>query len=231
MEIVAKVDDRVLAERLDYLWGEDFNRGAQCLGSSWFDDNTAFAERVLGPKALQSRLAEGRGSRQHRIVKAVLVKTEDVDRTLGGDNQQDALPPGSQYDYNNRTIRLKGGSFRMLGYGNDEPIPIVATTSQEQEVSFFMLPQGWLRNHPIRLLLINTRMETGEELRNTFVQVPPGVNWQNGWGFDKADVSTSLSKVSFAIYGEKDKSTRAFYNQGRYRKRYVFEAPWPSMPE
>lgn len=233
IEVVNLSDDSVLAERLDYLWGTDFNRGSQCLGSSWYADNKAFLERVLGPQSLDYRVAEGHGRRQQRITKAALVKVEDVDKVLGSDNPRDALPPGSDYDYNNRTIRLKGGSFKMLGYGNAEPIPIVASTLTDDGITFFMLPQGWLRNRPLHLLLIHQRTATGEELRNTFIQVPPGSDWESGWGFDKGDVSVSPSRVSFSVYGAraKDKATPTMYNQGRYRKRYVFEAPLPSSSD
>lgn len=233
MEVVDRASGVVLAERLDYLWGGDFNRGSQCLGSSWYADNNAFAERVLGPQSLDYKVAGGHGRRQQRITQATLTKVEPVDKVLGSDNPRDALPPDSDYDYNNRTIRLKDGAFKMLGYGNAEPIPIVATVSRDGEVTFFMLPQGWVRSRPLRLLLVHQRKSTGEELRNTFVQVPPGVDWSDGWGFDKADVSVSPSKVSFSIYGAKvtDASIPTMYNQGRYRKRFVFEAPLPKADD
>jgi len=229
MEVLDHATGAVLAERLDYLWGGDFNRGAQCLGSDWYADNRAFAERVLGPRSPEFSAVEGHGRRQQQIVQATLVRVEDVDKAIGSDNPKDALPPGSEYDYNNRTIRLRDGSFKMLGYRNAEPIPIVATVSEGEQIAFFMLPQGWLRNRPLHLLQIHQRRKTGEELRNTYVQIPPSVDWQDGWGFDKADATATQEVVSFAVYGSKvsDASTPSIYNQGRYRKRFVFEAPLP----
>jgi hypothetical protein len=221
----------VLAERLNFLWGNDFNRGAECLGSAWYQDNQAFVERVIGPQSKEFRVAEGQGRRQQRFVKASLVRSESVDKELTNSSDADALPPGSKYDYNNRTIHLRGGAFRMLGYGNAEPIPIVATVSHEDRVLFLMLPHGFLRNRPARLLLIHQRKPTGEELSNTFVQLPPGVQWQGGWGFDKEDVSLAAGKLGFAIYGERVRSGSepTHDNRGRYRRRYVFEAALPDL--
>jgi len=224
-------DGSVLAERLNFLWGNDFNRGAECLGASWYHDNQAFVERVIGPQSKEFRVAEGHGRRQQQFTKASLVRSEPVDKELRDSSDAEALPPGSKYDYNNRTIHLQDGEFKMLGYGNAEPIPIVATVSQGDRILFVLLPQGFLRNRPARQLLIHQRTRSGEELSNTFVQVPPGVHWQDGWGFDKEDVNVAAGKLTFSMYGEKVRSSSApaHDNRGRYRRRYVFEAALPDL--
>lgn len=188
-------------------------------------------ERVLGPQSKQSPVAERRGRLRQQFTKAKLIKTEPVDKELPYSTDADALPPGSKYDYNHRTIHLKDGAFEMLGYRNAEPIPIVATVARGDRLFFVMLPHGSLRNRPARQLLIHQRMRTGEEVSNTFIQVPPGVHWQDGWGFDKNDVSLVGGKMTFSIYGEKVRasSTPAHNNRGRYRKRYVFEVALPGL--
>ena len=227
MQVIDRARGAVLAERFDYMWGANFYRGSQCVGSDWDSENKAFLERVLGPQSPTSKIAGIPSQWQQSITHARLTKVETVDKVLGSGDTKDALPPGSVYDYNHRTIRLKDGEFRMPLYGNEEPLPIIASVSKDDEIAFFMLPLTPKHNWPLYQLRINQRKNTGEALRDTFVLIPPGVDWKNGWGFDKADVSISPSKVSFSIYGAKAKndSTPAFRNPGRYRKRFVFEAP------
>ena len=114
----------------------------------------------------------------------------------------------------------------MLGYGNSEPIPIVATIVRQSDLVFVMLPQGWPRNRPVRQLLLHYRKKTGEELSSTFVLVPPGVEWKSGWGIDPNEVEVSDNRLVFKLLGDKatEDGASAMNNEGTYRRRYSFEA-------
>lgn len=90
-----------------------------------------------------------------------------------------------------------------------------------------------VRNATPRLLHIHQRKATGEELPNTLAQIPPGVDWKDGWGFENADVDASPSKLTFSIHGgkAKDLSAPSMYNQGRHHQRVVLEASLPVREE
>lgn len=224
IEVIEPFLGKVLAERVDFLMGSDFNRANQCLASTWYKDNDAFLERVLGARYTSGLRNPWQTSGRRQSVQARLVSTEDVDKTLKTPSTHDIVP--GVYDYGKRTIRLPGGAFQMLLYRNAEPVPIIAVLEQEDRYVFLMLPHGELSNWPLRVLLVQERKKDGEEIASTFVQIPPGLDWRDGWGFERAEARWSQRKLQFTLYGNKAEG-EAHLGSGRYGTRYAYEVALP----
>lgn len=219
--------NELMAERSNYIFGGDFNRGRSCLGASWYGGNDSFAERVLGPRYLDQKTGKRQPDRKpETYVKSRLVKIENIE-TRGATTVRsvDALPVGSEYDYNHRTIRLPAGSFYMPSYRNQEPIPIVETIEMPEHYVFVMLPDGWMRSESIRQLLFMYRTKTGELVKSLFVQIPPGYDWTNGWGINPGDIDITDAQITFRLLGKKKVVSEFGYptrNRGEYFKRYTY---------
>lgn len=233
--IVDRNTNEVIAERSNYLFGGDFNRSSFCLGANWYADNDSFADRVLGPRYLDQKTgARSPVRRPTDYVKARIVKTETTIVKGVGVRDESALPTGSKYDYNNRTIHLPEGKFYMPSYWNQEPIPIIGTIEKESHYIFVMLPDGWMRSWPIRQLLFMYRTKTGELVKSVFVQVPPGNHWIDGWGINPSDVLVSDTQITFSILGKKKTGQDFGYptrNPGEYSQRYTYVADLNSDPK
>jgi len=223
-EVLELSSGKVIAHRENYIWGHDFNRSTFCLGANWYSGNEAFLERVLGPKYAE---------RSHSLppehyIKARLVTAKESKVTLENYwyQQEKALPPGSKYDYNNRTITLPDGKFYMPSYWNAEPISYVATVIQPERYVFVMLPDGHSQNWPLRQLLLSYRDKQGNAIQNIYVQIPPVVDWSNGWGMQPNDVIVEDDRVEFSIYGKKIRTGEYSdqSNAGQYLKTYTFGA-------
>ncbi|HVE53736.1 MAG TPA: hypothetical protein VNB23_10190 [Ramlibacter sp.] len=225
IEVIEPLLGKVLAERVDVLMGPDFNRANLCLASDWYKDNAAFLETVLGPRYIDGPTDMWQSRFRQQPVKARLVATDAVDKALRTSSTREIVP--GDYDYNGRRIRLPGGEFKMLLYGNAEPVPILAVLEQEDRYVFLMLPNADLRDRPLRVILVQERKKDGTEIASTYVQVPPGLDWRGGWGFDRGETRWSQRKLQFALYGNKAEG-KAYDAAGRYRTRYAYEATLPA---
>lgn len=227
-EVFDRAANEVIAERANYLFGSDFNRSSFCLGANWFADNDSFADRVLGPRYLDQKTGVRSPIRQPTAyVKARIIKTEPAIVNAVGVRDESALPVGSKYDYNNRTIHLPEGKFYMPSYWNQEPIPIIGTIENDSHYIFVMLPDGGMRSWPIRQLLFMYRTKAGALVKSVFVQIPPGNHWIDGWGINPSDVHVSDTQITFSILGKKKTGQYFGYrtqNQGEYSERYTYVA-------
>jgi hypothetical protein len=224
-EVVELASGDVIARRENYMWGEDFNRSSLCLGADWYAGNDGFLERVLGARYKE----RPRVPTPERYVKATLVAAVDETVELKDDwyQQKNALPPGSSYDYNSRSITLAGGGrFYMPQFWTNEPIPYAGTIVAADHYVFIMLPNGSWQNWPLRQILLAYRDRQGVARKFVYVQIPPVVDWSNGWGMRAADVTVAQDRVQLSIYGKKVR-TGEFSDQsnaGRYHRRYTFTA-------
>jgi hypothetical protein len=230
IEIFDRATGRLLADRLNFHWGNDYNRGLHCLGYAWYFDNWAFVERVLGPQDFRFRRAEGHGRVGQEFVRARLSKVENIRTALRGwDAARDSevLPAGS-YNYNDRKITLENASFSMVG--GSEPLPIVAWRKVGRANVILMLPNGWRRDTPPTQLMLHFRRPSGEEVANVIALIPSGEQWQSGWGVRPYDLVVKDGYVEIALYGNKvpAEDSPSAYNQGTYLSRYVFEIPLPT---
>jgi len=223
-EIIELLSEKVIAHRENYIWGRDFNRSTFCLGANWYSGNEEFLERVLGPRYTDRPLSLP----PERYIKAKLLTAKDSKVTLENYwyQQKNALPPGSKYDFNKRTITLPDGKFYMPTYWNAEPIRYLATVIQPDRYVFVMHPGGHSQNWPLRQLLLSYRDKQGNAIQNIYIQIPPVVDWSNGWGMHPNDLIVKDDRVEFSIYGKKIRtagySDRS--NAGQYLQKYTFIA-------
>lgn len=230
-QVVDLATEEVIAERSNYLIGGDFNRSFFCLGANWYRGNDGFADRVLGNRYIEEKTGKRYPDPKPEIyLKSILTRTEDV-TTKGVINRyENALPAGSIHDYNNRVIILPEGEFYMPSYWNQEPIPIVGTIEKSDRYVFVMTPDSWMRSEPIRQLLFMYRMKNGDLIKSVYVQIPPGIEWVNGWGINPSEITITDSEITFSLLGRK-KSERYItptVNNGTYLRRYTYSA---SIPE
>lgn len=217
----------VIAERENYLYGRDFNRSTICIDADWFQGNANFADRLFG---YRYRDESPRTPPAERYVKAIQQGSRPVDIELPNYPQQDALPAGTTWNYNDRKVTLRnGGSFHMPSYWNAEPLPDLATLETEAGYVFVMLPDGHARNWPLRQLLLFYRDKNGSALKKVFIQIPRFVDWSNGWGMRPQDVSITPAGLQFSVYGRKQRTSQYSDqpNAGHYLMRYDFTAQLP----
>lgn len=223
-EVLELSSGKVIAHRENYIWGSDFNRSTFCLGADWYSGNEAFLERVLGPRYAE----HPRSLLPELYIKAKLLTAKESKVKLENYwyQQEKALPPGSKYDYNNRTITLPDGKFYMPSYRNNEPISYAATVIQAERYVFVMLPGGHSQNWPLRQLLLSYRDKQGNAIQNIYIQIPPVVDWSNGWGMRPSDVVVEEDQVEFSIYGKKIRTGEHSdqNNAGQYLYKYTFTA-------
>ena len=70
----------------------------------------------------------------------------------------------------------------------------------------------------------------GKELKRIYAQIPPVIEWMNGWGFSPGDVYVSKTDIRLQLYGKK-KRTGEYSdqpNEGHYFKRYMLNIPIPA---
>lgn len=227
-QVIDLAKNQVIAERQNFIWGRDFNRSAFCLGSRWFEDNDDFAERVLGSRYLDSKTGKPRSpSKPTQYIRAIQEGTEVTDVTTRTYQDKEMMPVGGSYDDWNRKIHLPNGAFHMLTYRGDTIMPIVATLERGDGYVFVLLPEGGLRNWPVRKLLFDFRSKTGEQIGKVYVQVPPGVDWTSGWGFDPKDVHITENRITFWLLGKRVRNTDKYgdsNNGGQYAMRYRYVA-------
>ncbi len=221
IDIYDRTSGQLMGTRTNFQWGMDFNRGQVCLGSDWFDDNQSFIERVIGPRYLELAEAEYLRRMNRRFERARLEAVDEVDVAIPYLTTEALLPAGSKFDYNNRTIWLPNGSFRMMTFSGAEPIPIVATVVLDSQYVFAMLPQGFMQNRPPRQMMFNYRTSAGEHLRDVIALIPPGIDWSPGWGIDPKDIRVEQSRIVFKLLGDKVSGASAGRNDGTYRKKYT----------
>lgn len=226
-EVVEVLSGKTLGERVNYRLGNNFDGGEVCLDIEWFKGGISFVEQVVGPRYFSERdPSQYPWPKPVEHLKARLVSADNVDVQLRDYAQTDILPPGSEYDYNKREIRLPSGRFRMVEITGGSPLPIVAVVDQPNRYVFVLLPHAD-RNRPPREILFNYRSKRGELLKDIFVQIPPGMLWIDGWGIDPKDVRISEVALEFDLLGAKDRVHEYSDQKGRYTKRYKFQVTLP----
>lgn len=223
-EIIELSTKEVIAERENYIWGMDFNRSTICLSPGWFSGNNSFVDRIIGYRYRDEHLHT---PIPEKYIKASILGSTPVTVELRDIPIQTALPPGAVSNYNDRKVILPdGGSFSMPSYFNGEPLPGITTLEDESSYIFVMLPNGHLRNWPLRQILLFRRDKSGKPLEKIYVQLPAFVDWSNGWGVRAEDFSLQNGTVRISVYGKK-KRTKNFSDQennGHYTMRYDFVA-------
>ena len=70
----------------------------------------------------------------------------------------------------------------------------------------------------------------GKELKRIYAQIPPVIEWKNGWGFSPGDIYVSKADIRLQLYGKKKRSGEYSdqRNEGHYFKRYMLNIAIPS---
>lgn len=231
MQIVDLVTNEVIAERSNYLFGGDFNRAFYCLSANWYSGNDDFANRVLGHRYIDTKTGEQLPDPKPEIyLKSTLIRTDDVSIKGVIDLPQKALPAGSTWDYDHRTITLPAGRFGMPSYWNSEPIPIAGTIEMPDYYVFILTPDGWMRSRPIRQLLFMYRKRNGDLMKSIYVQIPPGIEWGDGWGINPSEVTVTDRDITFSLLGRKKAVpySSPTVNKGTYQRRYIYSVGIPA---
>ena len=218
--------DTVIAERRNILFGNDFNRGWQCLDATWFRGNEAFIERVLGKRFIRPEGSVRQDfPTQTHYSKAQLLNIMSKPIHIRFIPREEVLPRGAEYLYNERKIKLRSGELHLTS-GRTEPLEIVQTLEKKDRYFFVLLPGGSARSWPLRQILVEERLLSGELLRSAVVQIPPIVDWSNGWGLNPESIDIKDNVMSLQILGEKTLKKRYAdqKNQGTYKKSYYFIA-------
>jgi hypothetical protein len=216
----------VIAERQNILFGNDFNRGWQCLDADWFRGNESFVQRVLGRKYIQP---EGTVRQDFptptSYVKAQLLETTSRPTQLRAFPRQELLPNGSVYNYKERRLKLLSGEF-YLTRGRQEPLEIAKSIETKDRYFFVLLPDGHVRSWPLRQILVEERLLSGELVRDAIVQIPPVFDWTNGWGLNPDSIDIKGGVMVFQVLGAKRLKERYADqdNDGSYGKSYQFQA-------
>lgn len=236
IQIFDREKNEMIAERLNYLWGA----GVYCLGTQelfgWFEGNLDFANRVLGDR--YPRRARG----QERHVKAILVGKEDVDVVLKPDAIE-TKPSGGAWvavdgtyyileDQLNRDNKDQvGWNPRIANYLKGAPHSFISMAPRKGGYIVMALPHGPVRNRPPLSILFVLLSNEVEEIQRIYVQIPPGIEWTNGWGIDPVDLAASDQTLSFKLYGQKKRVGEYSdqKNEGRYYKRYAYRVEVASI--
>jgi hypothetical protein len=237
--------NELIAERINFQWGTNFYRSGYCLSSEgltgWYDGNDEFLDRVVGNKYEAPSGKTTQKSRTPKVfAKATLLGQENVNVTLAN---QDLRPEGTrdvivsgvayEYSYYHKPPRVQAGAVpAIVGYMRNgiAPANLMSMTETADGYVVVALPDGGVRNRPPLSVLFVFLSKDVEELGRVYAQIPPGIQWTDGWGFDAKDVAISEKTIRFAIYGAK-KRTGEYSdqkNEGQYAKRYTLSVRRPA---
>lgn len=221
-QVVDYQSKEVIAERLNYLYGNNFNRAYVCLGEDWFGDNRAFAERVIGLEDIKSK----RRKTPVSYVKAQLIAADIADRVLSERKISELTPPGTSYDVRKKQLMLPDDNVIT---SIDYELDVVASVERKSQYVIVRLPDDYRRSIPPLKFLLDFRLKDGQELKKVFISIPPEFDWSNGWGFDPADISIAEQEVVIKLMGGKRKSSNypPYRNEGEYTRQYTFRASLP----
>jgi hypothetical protein len=228
----------LIAERINFQWGNNFLRGGYCLPSGgltgWYDGNDEFLDRVVGNKyeAPGGKETQRRGTPKS-FAKATLIGQDNVNVTLAN---QDLKPEGTkdvvvggiayEYNYYHNPPRVQVGAIpAIVGYMRNgiAPANLMSMTETADGYMVVALPDGGVRNRPPLSVLFVFLSKEVEERGRVYAQIPPGIQWTDGWGFDAKDVVLSEKTIRFSIYGAKKRTGKYSDqgNEGQYLKRYT----------
>lgn len=219
----------LIAERENYIWGQDFSRGVTCMGYDWERGNSEFVDRVLGYRYRD----EGTSPLvPESHVRARGVGTTAAKIALLKDRSEATLPPGATEDYNTRTITLANGSKAyMTTFFNQEPVPRLATLVDGDDDVFVLSPGGWRTIWPLRQILLVRRDKMGKLIQKVYIQLPLYVNSKGEWGVRQKDITLEQGVLRMRVYGDiqpPGKVGRA--NVDTYMMQYDFVADIPPRP-
>jgi hypothetical protein len=218
----------LIAERENYVWGQDFSRGRTCIGYDWENGNSEFVDRVLGYRY--------RDKTKSLLVPESYVRARGVGITaakisLLKDRSEATLPPGAIEDYNKRTITLAGGSkVRMTTFFNQEPVPRLATLRDGNDYVFVLSPGGWQTASPLRKILLIRYDRIGKLIQKVYVQLPLYVDSKDGWGVRQKYVTLEQGVLRIRVYGDIRPLEPRRANIDTYMMQYDFVADIPPRP-
>jgi hypothetical protein len=200
----------VIAARKNFVTGMDFSRGLSCLGRGWYDENDKFLRRIFGPRDLKYY-----GVEDTSVESYTKGQLSDVQTGTFKVAPMQVVP-----------VLVKGEPRTAL---TRYSLVYDARVTLPDGRSILLIQIGGGNNFAPIQFLFDLRSDKDEEVERLYVQIPPGIDWSHGWGFD-GDVKLSNGKLVFSLLGDKVPSSEKYYegmNSGTYRQRVGIVAQIP----